>query len=209
MTIPQILNHFPTDQKAVAFTFDDGPNPQYTPQVLDIFRQASGKATFFMLGNPMEKYPEIVQAVHEQGHEIGNHTYSHSFLTKLEEQECLDEILKMQALITETTGSKPAVLRPPYFDCNEKVAALAGSLDYMLIGAVNGGARDWEQPGVQHIIDATLEQVEPGSILLFHDGFGDRSHTIEAVRQLVKTLSGDGYQLVTVSTLKEMSEGPQ
>ncbi|MFC5451813.1 polysaccharide deacetylase family protein [Paenibacillus aestuarii] len=200
-----IIHQLTISQKAVAFTFDDGPNPLYTPQVLDIFKDARGKATFYMIGEQIEKYPDIAKSVHTEGHEIGNHTYSHPYLTKLSEEERMDELLRTQKLIKAITGAESRTFRPPYLDCNEQVERAAASFGYPVIGAVNGEARDWEQPGVQHIIDVTLKTLQPGSILLFHDGYGDRSQTIAAVSMLVQKLSAEGYELVSVSELLQMS----
>nr|WP_212960815.1 polysaccharide deacetylase family protein [Cohnella xylanilytica] len=195
-----------TTRKAVAFTFDDGPNPEFTPQILEIFREANGKATFYMIGEQIERFPDTARAVLEQGHEIGNHTYTHPELTKLDEEARRSELLRSERIILETTGVKPATFRPPYFAYDEGVAATVAEFGYPVIGAVNGAARDWEMPGVDHIAETTRETVEPGAILIFHDGFGDRSQTVEAVRRLVRELTSEGYELVAVSELLAMNE---
>ncbi|NQX59706.1 polysaccharide deacetylase family protein [Paenibacillus qinlingensis] len=202
----KIIQQVSTTQKAVAFTFDDGPNPEYTPQLLDIFDEVSGRATFFMMGKQIELYPETALDVHTRQHEIGNHTYSHPFMTQISLEECERELLVTDELITQVTGSKPVVMRPPYLDFNEEVQEITDKMGYPVIGSNNGGTRDWEMPGVDHILEVTREQVGCGSILLFHDGFGDRSQTIEAVRILAKELTEQGYQLVTVSELLQMTE---
>ncbi|CAH1191944.1 Peptidoglycan-N-acetylglucosamine deacetylase [Paenibacillus allorhizoplanae] len=201
-----IIQQVSTTQKAVAFTFDDGPNPEYTPQLLDIFDEVSGRATFFMMGKQIELYPETALDVHIRQHEIGNHTYSHPFMTKISLEECERELLVTDSLITQVTGTKPVVMRPPYLDFNEEIQSITDKMGYPVIGSNNGGTRDWEMPGVDHILEVTREQVGCGSILLFHDGFGDRSQTIEAVRILAKELTAQGYQLVTVSELLQMAE---
>lgn len=200
-----IIQQVSTTQKAVAFTFDDGPNPVYTPQLLDIFEEVSGRATFFMMGKQIELYPETALDVHVRQHEIGNHTYSHPFMTKISLEECERELLVTDSLITQVTGTKPVVMRPPYLDFNDEIQAITDKMGYPVIGSNNGGTRDYEMPGVEHILEVTREQVGCGSILLFHDGFGDRSQTIEAVRILAKELTAQGYQLVTVSELLQMT----
>ncbi|WP_019637500.1 polysaccharide deacetylase family protein [Paenibacillus fonticola] len=202
-----IVDQFVAREKVVAFTFDDGPNPVYTHQLLDIFRQASSKATFYMIGNQIEQHRELVRTVVSEGHEIGNHTYTHPYMSRLCEQECINEVVWTEELIIETVGVKPQTFRPPYFDYNEQAAQFIRSRGYTIVGAVNGEAMDWEQPGVQHIVDKTKEKVSPGSVLLFHDGFGDRSQTVEAVRILVRELLAEGYRLVTVSDLIGLSAG--
>ncbi len=200
-----MIHHGSTERKAVAFTFDDGPNPVYTPQILDLFRQAGAKATFYMIGSQIESNPKVAKAVHEQGHEIGNHTFTHPHLSELPEKACFDELARTEALIEEAAGTKPQTFRPPYLDCNEQVAGVSAGFGYAIIGAVNSAARDWEQPGVQHIIDKTREAAKPGSIFVFHDGFGDRSQTVEAVRALIAELTAEGYELVTVSELLNLN----
>ncbi|MGG3454143.1 polysaccharide deacetylase family protein [Paenibacillus rhizolycopersici] len=207
MSSYQVINEVSLREKAVAFTFDDGPNPIYTPQVLEIFQEVQGKATFFMIGTQIEKSLETAKAVHEQGHEIGNHTYSHPHLPELSSEEVRREMQLTEELIQQVTGAKPKVYRPPYIDTSEEVAAItAGEFGYPAIGAVNGAATDWEMPGVAHIVEKTREQIRPGSILLFHDGFDDRSQTVEAVRILAAELTAAGYRLVTVSELLALNE---
>jgi peptidoglycan-N-acetylglucosamine deacetylase len=200
-----LINEVSTSQKVVAITFDDGPNPIYTAQVLDIFREAEGKATFFMIGEQMDQYPEMVKKVVEQGHEIGNHTYTHPKLSQLSPAECLEEIERTEKLMQELVGQKPVVFRPPYLDYNDETIIVLQQKEYPMIGALNLEAQDWEMPGVDHILAKSRDCVKNGSILIFHDGYGDRSQTIEAVRTLVSELASQGYQLVTVSELLKLS----
>ncbi|MFS0774474.1 polysaccharide deacetylase family protein [Neobacillus sp. 3P2-tot-E-2] len=200
-----MINEIPTSQRAVAITFDDGPNPIYTPQVLEIFSEAKGKATFFMIGEQMKDHPDVVKQVCDQGHEIGNHTFTHPKLSELSVQDCLKEIDETEKLIEEMAGRKPVVFRPPYLDYNQDTVSLLQNKGYPMIGALNLEAQDWEQPGVEHILGKSREAVKNGSILIFHDGYGDRSQTIEAVRMLVYELTSQGYQLATVSELLDLA----
>jgi len=200
----EIIRRVATSQKAIAFTFDDGPHPVYTPRLMDIFEAVSGRATFFMMGKQIELYPETALDVHVRQHEIGNHSYSHPYLTRISPEECERELADTDDLIAKVTGVRPAVMRPPYLDYNPEVHAITAKWGYPVIGALNGEARDWEMPGVEHILDSTRKQIGGGSILLFHDGFGDRSQTIEAVRILTRELTEEGYRLVTVSDLLQM-----
>jgi len=202
----EIIHRVSTTQKAIAFTFDDGPHPIYTPQLLDIFEEVSGHATFFMMGKQIELYPETTLDVHVRNHEIGNHSYTHPFMTQISLDACERELYDTDSLIKQVTGVRPAVMRPPYLDYNLEVHAITAKLGYPVIGALNGEAKDWGMPGVEHILDSSRKHVGCGSILLFHDGFDDRSQTIEAVRILTKELIEEGYQLVTVSELLQMSE---
>ncbi|YBZ95451.1 polysaccharide deacetylase family protein [Bacillus sp. AK031] len=196
-----LINEIPTAKKAIAITFDDGPNSIYTQQLLDILQEANGKATFFMIGEQMEKCPDVVKEVSAQGHEIGNHTYKHPRLSALSREDCFREIEDTERLIEKLAGFKPAVFRPPYLDYNQNTVQILQQKGYPMIGALNMDAQDWEQPGVDFIYEQSKKHIKNGSILLFHDGYGDRSQSIEAVRKLVVELTSKGCQLVTVSEL--------
>ncbi|SFB61806.1 Peptidoglycan/xylan/chitin deacetylase, PgdA/CDA1 family [Cohnella sp. OV330] len=193
-----------TAAKAIAVTFDDGPNPEFTPQMLDIFREEGGRATFYMTGDQIARYPDTARLVQAEGHEIGNHSYTHPNLTELDEGAVRAELVRTGDLIRETVGVQPATFRPPYLATDAKVERIARELGYAVIGGVNGAARDWEMPGADHILEVSLAVAKPGSFLLFHDGYGDRSQTVEAVRVLVKTLKKEGYMFVTASELLAM-----
>ncbi|WP_342416199.1 polysaccharide deacetylase family protein [Paenibacillus sp. FSL R10-2782] len=201
-----MVHKVPTREKAVAFTFDDGPHPLYTQQLLDIFRQAGGRATFFMIGQEMEAFEDIAAEVHGAGHEIANHTYSHPDLTKLTLDDARAELQRAEERIQRVTGKAALCFRPPFFGVNADILSLAAELGYSAIGAVNGEAKDWEQPGVDFILEHTRLTVAPGSIFLFHDGYGERSQTVEAVRVLVEELAAEGYRFVTVSELLEFTD---
>lgn len=203
MTQLSLVHQVPTDERIVAFTFDDGPHPLFTKQLLDIFHSVNGKATFFMVGQEIDAHEDIAKAVHNAGHEIANHTYSHLDLTNLTLEEARTEIKQADERIHRLTGKPVMNFRPPYFGVNDDILALAAEFGYSSIGAVNGEAKDWEQPGVEFILDHTRKTVGNGSIFLFHDGYGDRYQTVEAVRVLVEELTADGYRLVTVSELLE------
>ncbi len=201
MVKPAMLHRVPTTAPVVAFTFDDGPNPVYTPQLLDIFRHARGKATFFMIGQQIDAHPSTAAAVHAGGHELGNHTLTHPKLTQLAPDAVRAELVQTDERIQRITGGPARTFRPPFLDVNDAILALAAELGYWSIGAVNLETRDWEQPGIDHILEKTREYVGSGSILVFHDGFGDRSQSVEAVRILVAELAAQDYWFVTVSEL--------
>ncbi len=201
-----MCQRLPIKHKAVAFTFDDGPNPVFTREILQILQEVSAKSTFFMIGEHMVKYPEVVQAVVEQDHEIGNHTFSHPMLPELSYEECLKEITETDNIIFEMTGKRPLTFRPPYLQYNDVTKSVISGMGYHVIGAVNLDAKDWEQPGVNHIVTSSLKHVQNGAIFLFHDGFDDRSQTVEAVRKLAYNLTEEGYRIVTVSDLLRIPE---
>ncbi|WP_046175961.1 polysaccharide deacetylase family protein [Domibacillus indicus] len=200
-----LINEVKTSKKAIAITFDDGPNPVYTPQVLEIFSEHGSKATFFMIGEQINAHPDMARRAAEQGHEIGNHTYSHAKLSELNRQDCVKEIARNEVITEKITGQKPVVFRPPYLDYSEETESVIQEKGYPMIGALNLGARDWEQPGADFIFNETVKWAGNGSILIFHDGYGDRSQTIEAVRKLVPELKAQNYELVTVSELLRLS----
>lgn len=202
----RIINEVNTTEKKIAITFDDGPNPIYTKQVLEVFWKARAKATFFMIGEQIEKNPELVTLVAGEGHEIGNHTFSHTKLSELSQEMCLEEIKKNERIIERLINKKPTIIRPPYLAFNKETETLLSQLGYLMIGALNMDATDWEQPGAEFIIEKTRQHVKNGSILIFHDGYGDRSQTIEAIRILVPELITQGYKLVTVSELLEIAK---
>lgn len=202
-----IYNEVATEEKLVAFTFDDGPNPEWTPLFMDVFRKYGGRATFYTHGENMERYPDVAKLMAEEGHELGNHSFSHPHLPELDKEAQSEELLRAEKLIVAATGKRPNTFRPPYLDVNDDVLAVAEQFGYAIIGAVNLVTRDYETPGVEHILAATRPYIGKGSILLFHDGFGDRSQTLEAVSILAAELTEQGYRFVTVSELLEHGAG--
>lgn len=201
MAINGIIHEVATKKRLLALTFDDGPDETYTPQLLQVLAEYGAKATFYMIGSSIESYSSVAREVHSHGHEIGNHTYNHPHLTKIAPAERKEQLERTDALIKELTGSSPATFRPPYIDFDGDVAAESAGMNYRMIGAVNMDASDWANPGVDHIVSKTMEQARDGGILIFHDGYGDRSQTVEAVRLLLIDLKRQGYQFVTVSEL--------
>lgn len=201
MQVSAMINKVETTEKIIAFTFDDGPHPVYTPQLLELFREVSGKATFFMVGREIEHNRSIAEAVHSEGHEIGNHTYSHPALPSITIQEAAEELRKTDEIITSITQQKVQSFRPPFLHANDAILELAAEAGYDTISALNLEANDWDEPGVEYIVDKSIGYLTSGSILIFHDGFGDRSQTVEAVRILIQELTAEGYRLVTIREL--------
>ena len=196
-----LIYQVPEKRNQVAITFDDGPDPVFTPQVLDILREHDAKATFFMIGEQMDKYPDIAKAVFEAGHEIGNHTLTHPFLTKLAPEDIRKQLAETEERIVRITGSKPVTFRPPFFDFDDKVAAEVKAFGYHSIGCVNGAAEDWNQPGTEHILEKTVESLKDGCVFIFHDGYGDRTQTVEALRRLLPILKERGFTTVRADEL--------
>ncbi|WP_310549716.1 polysaccharide deacetylase family protein [Paenibacillus glufosinatiresistens] len=201
-----LVDRVPVRRLAVALTFDDGPDPAYTPEIADILRRNGGRATFFVIGQELERSADIARMLHVEGHELGNHTQTHASLTALTEAERRAELESADRLLEALTGRRPRLFRPPYLAIDAETARTGAAMGYRAVGAANLEAEDWRMPGTAHILEHTRSEVRPGSILIFHDGLGDRSQTVEAVSVLVPELRKQGYELVTVSRLLEMAE---
>lgn len=201
-----IIHQLPVNEKVIAIGFDDGPDEQFTPAILDILAKVNGKATFFVIGIHLEKLPQLAKRILAEQHEIGNHTYEHPQLANMTTEEIEAELLKQEAAIFDHLQIKPTVFRPPYFSFDEKVEAVVAKLGYKITaGCANGAATDWENPGVDHIVEHTVNTIAPGQILILHDGFGDRSQTVAALQIIVDKLTAEGYRFVTISELIELS----
>ena len=198
-----------TGRKMLAFTFDDGPDPVHTPELLELFRAYGAKATFFVIGSALERHPDIARTACDEGHELGNHTYSHPDLTKLGEDEMRTELAKTERLLADITGEATRTFRAPYLASDERVEAMCREVGYVMAGGVNSDTNDWAEPGVEHIVRSIRSHLGSGHIFVLHDGGGDRSQTVEAMRRLLPELAADGYELVTVSELLDSAAGAE
>jgi peptidoglycan-N-acetylglucosamine deacetylase len=187
-----------TKAPKVAITFDDGPNPASTPQILAILETKQAKATFFILGKNGEAYPELLQQMSQQGHEIGNHAYSHQRLTRLSPDGIKAEFNRTDFIITNITGQKPLSVRPPDNAYNNDIISIANELNYTFV-LWSIDTRDWTNIPTSTII-SKASQAQPGDIILLHDGVKP-SHTIEALPGIIDVLQAKGYQLVTLENL--------
>ncbi|MCZ8516159.1 polysaccharide deacetylase family protein [Paenibacillus filicis] len=198
----KVVSKIDTDQKWIAITFDDGPNPVYTPQILDLLKQYQAKATFFVLGKRVQMYPAIAIREVNEGHEIANHTFDHHFLKNYPAQKLVDEIRQTQEVIFDITEQMPHVFRPPGGFYND---ALLDSMKEDKLTVVMWSwyqdTKDWRKPGVDKIVSQVLGNVHNGDIILFHDLQGDCSQTVEALRRILPELQKRGYQFLTVSDL--------
>jgi len=185
-------NH--TNVKRVALTFDDGPHPEVTPRILKILDKYHAKATFFMLGNRVQYYPEIAQETLANGHEIGNHTWGHPLLTNLGAEQILLEYNKTNQIIFNTIGEYPTVFRPPYGATNDFVEQQL-PLDSTLWTI---DTLDWKHRNAQRLINVTKSTMHNNAIILMHD---IHSSTADALNTLLNDLQKQGYEFVTVSEL--------
>lgn len=186
----------------VAITFDDGPDPVITPQVLAILKEKNAKATFFMLGKHAEAYPELVQQIHAAGHEIGNHTYSHQRLTRLSQDGLKAELQHTETILFNITGENPRLVRPPDNAYNAKIVAQTQQCGYhFVLWSID--TRDWANVSPSAILRET-DKAGAGDIILFHDGVTP-SHIVEGLAKTIDLLQAKGYRLVTVSELMQGS----
>lgn len=181
-------------QKLVALTFDDGPNAATTPQALDILAKYHVKGTFFMLGKNVAGNEQLVKRVHDEGHEIGNHSWSHPQLPTLALEQAKKQIEDTQAALRAVIGESPKMMRPPYGASND---AIRNAVDMSFI-MWNVDSLDWKNRNTGSIMEQVKKQTCPGSIILMHD---IHQTTINALPSVIEYLQKNGYTLVTVSEL--------
>ena len=194
------VDPFIEDKKLVALTFDDGPLSPYTEQYLDILNQYGVKATFFNLGDNVQANPELAKRVVDEGHQLCNHTMAHNQLTAVDNEVVYSEITRSAAVIQEATGVLTSHLRPPYGDFTERSwLGSGGSITASI--RWNADSVDWALPGVDAIVSNSLLNLHSGSIILMHDGGGDRSQDVEALPRIIEQVQADGYEFVTIADL--------
>jgi poly-beta-1,6 N-acetyl-D-glucosamine synthase len=217
---PYVLRREGYRPQVIALTFDDGPSSPWTSQILDLLAADSVRATFFVIGQNAERHPDLVHRIWDEGHEIGNHTYTHPDLGAVSPERLRLELNATQRVIESVLGRSTVLFRPPYNadvepTTAEEVAPIMGaaSLGYTTVGEYLD-PQDWnlnsvdssghQQPRLAgDIVRSVLEEVgsQHGNTVLLHDGGGDRSHTIAALRALIPALRQRGYRFVTVSEL--------
>ncbi|MEZ2233894.1 polysaccharide deacetylase family protein [Microcoleus sp.] len=188
-------------QKAIALTFDDGPWPTTTVQILDILKQNNIKGTFFWVGRYLQVYPELGKKVAQAGHAIGNHTWNHQYI-KYNEEGAAREIDRTTSLIEELTGIRTYMFRPPGGILNNGLAAYAQKKNYTVV-MWSADSLDW-RTATQSLMENVMRQANSGGIVLMHDGGGNRSRTVEALPNIIAKLKKEGYTFVTVPELLEM-----
>ncbi len=202
--IENVYHRVSTEEKVIAITFDDGPHPQNTEKVLDLLQKYDAKATFFVIGKNLELYKSVIRRAVKEGHEIGNHTYSHPHLSALDEKELFGEIKQNELLIEELTQKPTSLFRPPEGYCGRAVRTLIKERGYRAI-LWDVDTRDWAGTPTDEIVKTVQKTVYPGSILLFHDYGGKQSATLSALTVLLPWLKEEGYRFVTVSELLNYS----
>jgi peptidoglycan-N-acetylglucosamine deacetylase len=215
--ITEIYKDFPTYKTVyhqgdgasdqVSISFDDGPDPKWTPKILDILRAAGVKASFFMVGANIEDYPKIVKRIVNEGHEIGIHTYTHPNLSKVSKDRAVLEFNATERVIESVTGRSTLLFRPPYnsdsrpHTSDELMAVeIAQELGYLTVTDTID-PEDWSSPGADVILQRIKAARHFGNIILLHDAGGDREETVEALPKIIDYLHARGDQIVSLGTL--------
>ncbi|WP_439846387.1 peptidoglycan-N-acetylmuramic acid deacetylase PdaC [Bacillus subtilis] len=187
------------NQKVIALTFDDGPNPATTNQILDSLKKYKGHATFFVLGSRVQYYPETLIRMLKEGNEVGNHSWSHPLLTRLSVKEALKQINDTQDIIEKISGYRPTLVRPPYGGINDELR----SQMKMDVALWDVDPEDWKDRNKKTIVDRVMSQARDGRTILIHDIYRTSA---DAADEIIKKLTDQGYQLVTVSQLEEVKK---
>ncbi len=200
--IVPIIIHKVTHKKRIALTFDDGPHPKFTKQIIDILQEYSIKATFFVTGENAEKEPNLIKEIIANGNEIGNHSYSHKSLFLKFYKEIETEIKKTDSIL-RNLGVKGAIhYRPPFGRFFLTTLIVLSKMHKKLI-LWNLGPKDFKAKSSEEIYLKILKNVFPGSIILLHDGNGDRTKTIIALQKIIPELLSQGYIFETISEFIE------
>jgi cellulose synthase/poly-beta-1,6-N-acetylglucosamine synthase-like glycosyltransferase/peptidoglycan/xylan/chitin deacetylase (PgdA/CDA1 family) len=212
-----VIERYGAHPGLVALTFDDGPDSNWTPKILDILKAKNAPATFFVIGKNMQEHPGLVKREIDQGLVVGNHTYTHPNIGELPVQEVDIELNATQRLFETITGKSMRLLRPPYFgDAEPSTPAevdplvAAQKLGYLIVG-LRIDPDDWKKPDPTLIVQRSLARLaDPnpetgGQVILLHDSGGDRSRTVQALPVLIDQLRAHGYRLVSVAELAGMT----
>ena len=189
-----------TRQKIAALTFDDGPDPRYTPQILKILKKHQTPATFFMAGENAQKYPGLVSAICHYGHGIGNHTFSHPHLTSLTIPEITAELAATDRAVQTACGIRPALFRPPYEELSGDILSVSHRLHkHVILSTVTLEHAAAKSP--RAMAKRAANMVFPGAIILVHDGRLNRTRTVQALPYLIEALNSKGYRIIPVQRL--------
>jgi peptidoglycan/xylan/chitin deacetylase (PgdA/CDA1 family) len=205
----------PSDEKVVALTFDDGPNPPYTDRILDVLAKEHVHATFFLVGRAVAAYPNVVRREVLEGNALGNHSWEHEHLIVRTRTQVRASLQKTDDAIFKATGTRTTIMRPPFGSRDWIVLGVAQKMGYTPVMWSVPLVGDWENPPAEVIAQRVLANVRDGSMVVLHDGdrgllctsqhlaahICDRSSDIDATRIIVETLKAGGYRFVTVPQL--------
>ncbi|MGH9643029.1 MAG: polysaccharide deacetylase family protein, partial [Terriglobales bacterium] len=202
-----------SDDKVFTLTFDDGPDPRYTPRILDVLKAKHVPATFFVVGSQAEKSPNLIRRMYSEGHDIGSHTYSHKREYLESESRLALELNLTQRIVEDATGHSTTLFRSPYdADSDLRSREAIDSVErpqrfgYVTVGE-RVDPRDWEAKSDQQILNIVLRDKNLGKIILLHDGGGNREATIHALPELIDQLRGEGYRFVSLQDLLGRKRG--
>ena len=199
----KILSHlFPsivwikdTDAPNVYLTFDDGPHPKYTPEILDILKAYHSKATFFIIGKQASQYPQIVSRIAREGHAIGLHSYSHNKLIFMYRQQLVDELLTPQKILNEIVGFSPTIFRPPYGYFTPRLLMLSQQLR-LTVAMWTLMSYDFNiKISDQKIVNKVIRQLKDGAIIVFHDGHQNSGRTVRILPKIIEIILQEGKLL--------------
>jgi len=190
------MTHLRDGRTGIALTIDDGPNPVYTPQVLRLLDRYRVTATFSMIGLQADAHPGLAREVAAAGHEIANHTWSHLDLAYLSPAVVADQISRATTAIHRATGRAPTLFRAPYGAWSPAVLRLCAQSGMTPL-AWSVDPRDWSRPGVASIVANVMRNTATGSIILEHDGGGNRAQTVAALKIILPRLLDAGYHFTT------------
>jgi peptidoglycan-N-acetylglucosamine deacetylase len=196
------FNSVHTEGPYIAMTFDDGPSATLTPKLLDLLAARHIKATFFVIGENVAEHPEIVARAAREGHEIGNHSWSHPNFAKMSQESVRSQLQRTDDAIKNATGKRPTLMRPPYGSITDREKHLIhDEFGYQII-LWDVDPYDWKRPGPAVVRNRILKETQPGSIVLSHD---IHPGTIEAMPSTLDALEAKGFKFVTVSELIRMA----
>lgn len=190
-----------TSERAVALTFDDGPAASLTQQKLEGLARFGARASFFVVGTEVHRYPDACRAMVGAGHEVGNHSFRHRNLTRLGHAGALSDLQRTQTLIEQVTGTRLPLMRPPYGAYNDTVLRAAAAAGYQVNAMWSVDPRDWARPGVSAVIRRVMAGVAPGAVILLHDW---PRETVAALPEILRSLADQGYRAVTLSELLQL-----
>lgn len=192
------LSRVRTQQPYVSLTFDDGPHPRHTPVLLDILAHYRVKATFYVIGQMVRRYPEIARRIVAEGHEIANHTWTHPTLSRLGTRSVLREIDRTQQIVWDTVGAVPVTLRPPYGAITRRQSRMLQAERNLPTVVWSVDPEDWRRPGSSVVAARMVRGARPGAIILAHDIHGP---TVRAVPAAIEGISARGLRFATMSEL--------
>lgn len=199
-----IAIHGSRQKKQIALTFDDGPEQMYTPQILNILKQENIPATFFILGTLAKTYPAMIQRIVQEGHVLGSHSWQHEYLPKLSKNALRNDLEKTNHVVYEITGKNMLLFRPPY-GAAKGVTDQIQTLQFTIINW-DVDTLDWKPGRTPHEVYASvINHAQNGSIILQHNGGGNRSATVKALPRIIRDLRKQGYTFVTVDQILQIS----